>query len=305
MKTIYLAGGCFWGVEAYFSITPGVVATTVGYANGNIENPVYENIGYYNFAETVKIDYNPEIISLKDLMNNFFDIIDPTSLNKQGNDIGTQYRTGIYYINNEDKQIIENFIKNISEKYNKPIVVEVKKLENFYNAEEYHQKYLEKNPGGYCHINLSAPDRYKKSSKEELKERLNDIQYNVTQNDETEQPFSSEYNKNFRDGIYVDIVSGEPLFSSLDKFDAGCGWPSFTKPINPKHIKEKEDFSHNIHRTEVRSSFGDSHLGHVFEDGPKDKGGLRYCINGAALRFIPKEDLQKEGYGEFLYLFEN
>lgn len=146
--------------------------------------------------------------------------------------------------------------------------------------------------------------KYTKPSDKELRQKLSDLEYDVTQNSATERPFTHELNDNEEEGIYVDIASGEPLFSSHDKYDAGCGWPSFTKPIEKDHIVEKKDRSHFMIRTEVRSKHGDSHLGHVFPDGPKDKGGLRYCINGAALRFIKKEDLKKEGYGEYLSLFK-
>lgn len=305
---IYLAGGCFWGVEEYFSELPGVIKTMVGYANGQIENPTYEEVskGETDFAETVMVEYDPEKISLQDILQNYFDIVDVTTLNRQAHDIGTQYRSGIYYASAKDKDIIENALIEEQKKHEAPVVTEVKKLENFYLAEEYHQKYLKKNPNGYCHIDFSKLKhrKYKKPSDEILKEKLSEIEYNVTQKNATERPFSSEYDKNFDEGIYVDITTGEPLFSSKDKFDAGCGWPSFSKPIEKKFIKEKEDKSLGTKRTEVRSLFGDSHLGHVFGDGPKDKGGMRYCINGAALRFIPKKDMKKEGYEDFLYIFK-
>lgn len=305
MKKIYLAGGCFWGVDAYFSKLPGVMVTVSGYANGKLKNPSYEDVktGETGFAETVFVEYNPKILSLEDLLNHYFDIVNPITLNRQGFDVGTQYRSGIYYVDDTDLKVIEKFLAKEQKNYTEPIVTEVKKLKNFYEAEEYHQKYLEKNPQGYCHINLSSVQKYKKPFSEELKEKLTDIQYKVTQENATERPFTSPYENKFEDGIYVDVVTGEPLFSSKDKYDAGCGWPSFTKPIKKKMVKEKADVSIGMKRTEVRSSFGDSHLGHVFDDGPKDKGGKRFCINGAALRFIPVKDMQKEGYGDYLYLF--
>lgn len=306
---IYLAGGCFWGVEAYFSKLPGVLKTEVGYANGSVKDPTYELVseGDTNFAETVLVEYDSKKISLQKILSHYFDVVDVTTMNRQAHDIGTQYRSGIYYVNDKDKAIIINAINNEQKKHKKKIVTEVKKLENFYIAEEYHQKFLDKNPGGYCHIDLSKVkkyEKYKKPSMVEIKRQLSDIQYKVTQENATERPFSSEYEKNFEKGIYVDITTGEPLFSSTDKYDAGCGWPSFTQPINKKYIKEHEDNSHGMKRTEVRSYIGDSHLGHVFRDGPQDKGGYRYCINGAALKFIPQKNMEKEGYGEYLYLFK-
>lgn len=305
-KKIYLAGGCFWGVESYFDKIPGVLLTVVGYANGQDGNPTYEEVktGKTGFAETVLVEYNPKIITLEDILNHFFDIINPTTLNKQGNDTGIQYRSGIFYSDKNDLDVIKKAIRKEAEKYEEPIVTEVKPLQNFYEAESYHQKYLDKNPLGYCHINMGKIKNYKKPTDEILKEKLTAVQYNVTQENGTERPHSSIYDKNFEDGIYVDIVTGEPLFSSKDKFDAGCGWPSFTKPIQEKMVKKLQDNSFGINRTEVRSVYGDSHLGHMFNDGPKEKGGNRYCINGAALRFIPIKDMPKEGYCEYLYLFE-
>lgn len=306
IEKIYLAGGCFWGVEAFFSKLPGVIYTSVGYANGKTQNPTYEQVctGKTGFAETVLIDYDTNIISLKDLLKHYFEIIDPTTLNKQAHDVGSQYRTGIYYVDDNDKKIIQDTLKQEAKKYPKPIVTEVKKLENFYEAEEYHQKYLDKNPHGYCHINLSKVLNYKKPSPDEIKKKLNDTQYKVTQENATEKPFSSIYDKNFEEGIYVDVVTGEPLFSSKDKYDAGCGWPSFTKPLRDNVLKEKADISHDMVRTEVRSIYGNSHLGHVFDDGLYEKGGKRYCINGASLKFVAEKDMKKEGYGEYLYLFK-
>jgi peptide methionine sulfoxide reductase msrA/msrB len=306
-----LAGGCFWGVEAYFTRIYGVVKTSVGYANGKTENPSYHDISATGHAEAVHILYDSDQVSLKTLLEYFFKIIDPTSINKQGNDIGTQYRTGIYYRNEADKAIIESFIAMEQQKYKQPIAAEVKSLKNYYLAEDYHQKYLKKNPNGYCHVDFSTLPKtitvqskadsslYKKPVSEEIRKSLSDIQYRVTQQDETEPPFSNEYWDHHARGIYVDIVTGEPLFISSDKFDSGCGWPSFTRPINDKVIIEKEDRNLAMVRTEVRSWVGDTHLGHVFPDGPRDKGGLRYCINSASIKFIPIEEMEEMGYGEF------
>lgn len=304
---IYLAGGCFWGTEGYFSKVDGIVDTTVGYANGKTEDTNYKNIKSTDHTETVHIVYDKDKISLQEVLQHYFRIIDPTSVNKQGNDAGRQYRTGIYYLNDEDSLIVKEFIKSQQEKFDKPIAVEVEPLKNFVIAEEYHQDYLAKNPGGYCHVDLSLADeplekvekKYQKPSDAVLREKLTDLQYRVTQNAGTERAFTSEYDKFDEPGIYVDIVTGEPLFSSRDKYDAGCGWPSFTKPID-ENVKYFKDSSHGMERVEVKSKSGDSHLGHVFNDGPKDKGGARYCINGASLRFVPLSEMEKEGYGEYI-----
>jgi len=309
-KEIWLAGGCFWGVEEYFSRIDGVVETTVGYANGKTENPGYYDIPATGHVETVHIIYDPQKVSLYTLLEYYFKIIDPTSRNKQGNDVGTQYRTGIYYIDEEDIEIISQIINKEQQKYKAHIATEVKKLEHYYPAEEYHQDYLKKNPKGYCHIDFSTlpevlqpkveADPYKKPSQEEIRKSLSDLQYSVTQQNSTEPPFRNEFWDNHSKGIYVDIVTGEPLFISSDKYDSGCGWPSFTRPIDESVLEEREDKSHSMLRTEVRSRIGGSHLGHVFNDGPKDKGGLRYCINSASLRFIPVEEMEEKGYGRFV-----
>jgi peptide methionine sulfoxide reductase msrA/msrB len=301
-------------MEKYIQLIKGVEKTEVGYANGNTENPTYEEVCRNNtgHAETVKIEYNKEILPLEFLLDMFFDAIDPTSVNKQGGDIGTQYRSGIYYTEPSDLQIIENKIKEVQKKYTKPIATEVAPLSNFYSAEEYHQDYLLKNPGGYCHIGNdlfekaakaeALKSKYAPKDKEALKKELTELQYNVTQNSSTEPPFNNEYWNLYKKGIYVDITTGEPLFVSSDKFDSGCGWPSFSRPISDDLIYEKTDYTLGMVRTEVRSQTGNAHLGHVFNDGPKELGGLRYCINSASLRFIPEEDMEKEGYGHLLHI---
>lgn len=315
-KVIYLAGGCFWGLEAYMQKLNGVEDAISGYANGKTENPSYYDLKTSGHAETVKVIYNPEIISLEDILAHYLRVVNPVSINKQGNDVGTQYRTGIYYTDEAEKAIIENVLAKEQTKHDKPIAIEVEPLRHFYEAEEYHQDYLEKNPGGYCHIDLSLADkpldkdeepiidssRYIKPSDEELKKNLTDIQYDVTQNSATERAFSHEYHDSFKRGIYVDITTKEPLFSSTDKFESGCGWPSFSKPISKDVVKYFEDNSHFMHRTEVRSRSGDAHLGHVFNDGPKETGGQRYCINGASLEFIPYDEMDEKGYGYLKYL---
>lgn len=325
LREIYLAGGCFWGVEAFMARIPGVADTEVGYANGNTENPTYEEVCQNDtgHAETVRVTYDPKQVSLEKLLGAFFTIIDPISKNRQGNDVGTQYRTGVYYLpgaSSGDIEAIERVFAAEQAKFTRPLAVELKPLSNYYRAEEYHQDYLDKNPNGYCHVDFGkldevgnassenpirvSPEKYRLPSDEELKAKLTPLQYKVTREAATEPPYNNEYDENTEPGIYVDITTGEPLFSSLDKYDSGCGWPAFTKPIDPDVVRNERDTSLGMVREEVRSRVGDSHLGHVFEDGPKDRGGLRYCINSAALRFIPLRDLDREGYGEFKALFE-
>jgi peptide methionine sulfoxide reductase msrA/msrB len=325
MEEIYLAGGCFWGVEGYMDRIDGVVDATSGYANGTTSKPSYEEVIRNNtgHAETVQVVYDPEKTDLVNILLYYFKVIDPTVLNRQGNDRGTQYRTGIYYTDESQREIIEKMIEEEQKKYKKPIVTEVEALDNFYIAEDYHQDYLAKNPAGYCHINLNLADEdidrpdlsfesntsmkeniYSKPSDEEIKEKLTSSQYKVTQKGGTEMAYSHEYNDLDDKGIYVDIVTGEPLFSSQDKYDAGCGWPSFTKPIAEDVINEYKDNSFGMARTEVKSKTGDSHLGHLFPDGPKDQGGLRYCINGESLRFVAYEDMETEGYGDLKKIFD-
>lgn len=319
MKEIYFAGGCYWGTEHFLKLIRGVVDTQVGFANGNIENPTYKEVCYGDtgFAETVKVTYNPKAVTLELLIDLFLQTIDPTSLNKQGGDTGTQYRTGIYYVDENDLSHIEKKIEDISKQYDKPVVVEVLPLRNFYEAELSHQDYLDKNRGGYCHIGKDLFDiareanQYKvtpeynpfqKPSDKVLKNKLSKIQYEVTQYNATEPSFKNEYWDEDREGIYVDITTGEPLFSSKDKFESDCGWPSFAKPIDYNNVEEEIDDSFGMIRTEVRSKNSNSHLGHVFNDGPRQLGGMRYCINSASLRFIPKEKMEKEGYANYLYL---
>lgn len=317
VKEVYFAGGCFWGTEHFFQQIRGVVGTEVGYANGNKTNPTYEEVISHTtgFAETVKVKYDPEQVDLKLLIDLYFKTIDPTSLNKQGNDRGDQYRTGIYSTDKATEAIVKEEVQKLAKNYSKPVVVETISLKNFYRAEDYHQDYLDKNPGGYCHIepglfemaknaNPLPKAKYQKQDKKVLKEKLTAEQYSVTQENATERPFQNEYDKEFREGIYVDITTGEPLFISTDKFESGCGWPSFSKPITKNVIDEKMDRSAGMTRVEVRSKTGDAHLGHVFTDGPADKGGLRYCINSASLKFVPKDQMEKQGYGEYLPLLE-
>lgn len=314
-KTIYLAGGCFWGTQQYFALLQGVTKTEVGYANSNVQNPTYEQVcsGSTHAAETVAVTYDDEKIPLSFILDMYFKVIDPTALNRQGHDVGTQYRTGIYYTDPQDAPTVRSALDALQQNYNRPLAVEAAPLQNFYSAEEYHQNYLVKNPGGYCHVPQAAfaearsakPSQklvYRKATQKELADALTPLQYDVTQNAATEAPFTNEYNAKFDPGIYVDITTGEPLFVSTDKFESGCGWPSFSRPIKDSLLEEKPDYTLSRPRTEVRSKLSDAHLGHVFEDGLAELGGLRYCINSASLRFIAKEKMEAEGYGEYLSL---
>ncbi len=318
LKTIYLAGGCFWGVEEYLHRLNGVYDASSGYANGNTENPSYKDVIYNDtgHAETVKVLYDPDEISLTQILNKFFEVVDPVSVNQQGNDVGTQYRSGIYYENEEDKTEAMAVLQELQTQYDEELAVELLPLSNYYEAEEYHQDYLKKNPNGYCHIDLPPiepkdedqptinPDDFTMPTDADLQDTLSDLQYDVTQNCATERAFTSEYNDFYEAGIYVDIVTGEPLFSSDDKFNSGTGWPSFTRPISEDVVVEHKDNSYGMNRVEVKSRTGDSHLGHVFEDGPEQDGGLRYCINGASLEFIPYDEMEEKGYGELMEYVE-
>lgn len=374
LHTIYLAGGCFWGLEAFLRRLPGVRETIVGYANGSTENPTYRDVCRWNtgHAETVAVTYDRRIMPTEMLLDGFFEAIDPTSVNRQGNDCGTQYRSGIFWQDETDLPAIESAVRRQQARYTDPVVTEVEPLDGFYPAEEYHQDYLTKNPGGYCHIDMRAADAFVKrmglaegracvqydglcaavdgslhpaesehpssrsdgaampaGAKEpaaattaeeaaaaiasrvyaapddaELRRSLSDQQYRVVRENATERPFSSPYDRLFEPGIYVDVTSGEPLFASSDKYDSGCGWPAFSRPIASDVVAERLDRSFGTLRTEVRSRAGDAHLGHVFTDGPADAGGLRYCINGAALRFVPLARMDEEGYGYLKPLVE-
>ena len=316
-EVIYLAGGCFWGMEKLAQALPGVSDAVSGYANGTCDGtPTYELVcrGGTGFRETVRVVYDPAVITLPQILQAYFLVIDPTVSNRQGNDAGAQYQTGIYYNDAASGKIVESVVAAEAKKYDS-FAVEHGPLVSFYDAEAYHQDYLEKNPNGYCHIPaheidavaalIAAEEGYEKPTQEQLKKSLTPEQYDVTQNAATERPFTGEYLNTFEAGIYVDVTTGQPLFRSADKYRGSCGWPSFSAPIYEGVVRYSRDTSHGLDRTEVRSDRGNAHLGHIFTEDPESPNGVRYCINSASLRFVPKAEMASQGYAPYLILLED
>ena len=302
-KLATFAGGCFWCMVKPFDEYEGVESVISGYTGGYTENPTYEEVctDLTGHIEAIQITFDDELITYKELLDIYWSVIDPTQVGGQFADLGHHYKTVIFYHDEVQREEAEKSKEELEKSglYNKPIATEIRKAETFYPAEDYHQYYYKKNPDHYNRY-YHGSGRAQYINKIWAKKNLTPLQYEVTQNSATEPPFENEYYNNFEEGIYVDIINGEVLFTSKDKFDSGCGWPSFAKPIKKGILSFYEDYSHNMERVEVKGSKSGAHMGHVFDDGPKEMGGLRFCINSASLRFIPRDKMIEEGYGEYL-----
>lgn len=309
------AGGCFWCMVEPFDERPGIISVVSGYTGGHTSHPTYEEVATNTTGhqEAVQITFDPDIISYNEIVETFWQQIDPTDPGGQFHDRGDSYKTAIFYHNDHQKEVAKQSKEALekSDRFQDPIATQIIQASEFYPAEEEHQDFYKKNKAHYERYSVGSGRKdfieqhwSQKESKADLRKRLTPIQFAVTQEDATERPFDNAYWDNEEEGIYVDIISGDVLFSSQDKFDAQCGWPSFTKPVDENALIEKDDFKLARVRTEVRTRRSDSHLGHVFEDGPVERGGLRYCMNSAAMRFIPKEKMAEEGYEKYLHLFD-